>query len=296
MRRIARRQAPGWQAVRPGLSRPRAQRRCTAVTPPLDPGDWAGLVALLGALATWAQAAIAQGLAVFARIGAAMAVLPAFGERFIPARLRLAAALAMTAVVAPAVTVPPPPADPVALGLFLAGEGLAGVALGVAIRLIVMALQIAGTIAAQSVSLSQFFGGAGVDPQPAMSQVLMLGGLALLVLSGLPERCAEYLILSYTLLPAGAWADPGALALWGQAQVARAFALGFTLAAPFVIGSVLYNLALGAINRAMPQLMVAFIGSPAVTLGGLALLALAAPLMLTVWLDSAARAFTDPGP
>jgi len=254
----------------------------------LDPNGLPALIAALTAITLLLQEAAAQGLAVFARIGAAFAVLPAFGERVVPARIRSVGALAMTAIVAPAVTVPPLPAGAVATGLYLIGEGLVGLALGLALRLIVMALQIAGTIAAQSVSLSQFFGGAGVDPQPAMSQVLMLGGLALLVIFGLPERAAEYLILGYALLPAGVWADPGALAAWGTGQVAQAFALGFTLAAPFVLGSALYNLALGAINRAMPTLMVAFIGAPAVTLGGLALLALAAPVMLNVWLSAAA--------
>lgn len=252
------------------------------------------LFAALAALAALAQAALAQGMAVFARIGAAFAVLPAFGERVVPARIRLTAALAMTAVVAPAVATPALPEGPAALAVYLAGETLAGLAMGIALRLLVMALQIAGTIAAQTTSLAQFFGGAAADPQPAMSQVLMLAGLALLVMAGLPERAAEYLILSYQLLPAGLGADPGALAEWGTARVGRAFGLGFTLAAPFVIGSALYNLALGAINRAMPQLMVAFIGSPAITLGGLALLALAAPFMLTVWLDEAGRLFTAP--
>jgi flagellar biosynthetic protein FliR len=33
----------------------------------------------------------------------------------------------------------------------------------------------------------------------------------------------------------------------------------------------------------MPQLMVSFVGAPAITLGGLALLLLAAPLMLGLW-------------
>jgi len=252
-----------------------------------EPAD---LITALAGFVALAQGILAQGMAVFARIGAAFAVLPAFGERVVPARVRLMGALAMTAIVAPAVATPPLPDTPVALGLFLMSETLAGLALGVAIRLMVMALQIAGTIAAQSTSLAQFFGGAGVDPQPAMSQILMLGGIALLVIFGLPERAAEYLILSYQLLPAGVWADPGALAIWGTARVAQAFALGFTLAAPFVIGAALYNLALGAINRAMPTLMVAFIGSPAITLGGLAMLALAAPFMLTVWLEAAAGA------
>ncbi|MFC3118840.1 flagellar biosynthetic protein FliR [Jhaorihella thermophila] len=38
--------------------------------------------------------------------------------------------------------------------------------------------------------------------------------------------------------------------------------LPFSLSAPFVIASLLYNLTLGAINRAMPQLMVTLVGAP----------------------------------
>ena len=50
--------------------------------------------------------------------------------------------------------------------------------------------------------------------------------------------------------------------------------------------SVLYNLALGAINKAMPQLMVAFVGAPVITAGGLLILCISSPLILTVWLDA----------
>lgn len=253
------------------------------------------LLAALQALAAWWQGWLAAGLTVFARIGAAFAVLPAFGERLVPARLRLAGAAAMTAIITPAVPALPLPADVAALAVLLAGEALVGLALGLALRLLVLALQLAGSIAAQATSLAQVFGGAGVEPQPAISQALMLAGLALLALAGLPERAAEYLILSYTLLPAGLWPDPGVLAEWGTGAIARAFGLGFTLAAPFVIGALLYNLALGAINRAMPTLMVALVGAPAITLGGLALLALTAPVMLAVWWGVAAQMLAAPG-
>ncbi len=71
----------------------------------------------------------------------------------------------------------------------------------------------------------------------------------------------------------GGLASPD-LARWGLAQVSRSFALAFSLAAPFVIAGLLYNVALGVINRAMPQLMVAMVGAPAITLGGIALFAL----------------------
>ena len=49
--------------------------------------------------------------------------------------------------------------------------------------------------------------------------------------------------------------------------MAASFALALSLAAPFVIASLLYNVALGVINKAMPQLMVAFVGAPAITCG-----------------------------
>ena len=255
------------------------------------------LLAELEALAALAEAALAGGFGVFARLGAAFAVLPAFGERVVPGRVRLMLALAMTMVIAPAVQdrVALPDGGPVALAGFLAAEAAIGLALGMGFRLLVIALQVAGSMAAQATSLAQFFGGAGVDPQPAMSQLLVMGGLALLVLAGLPERAAIFLILSYDLLPAGQWPDAAAMAEWGVARVAHAFALAFVLAAPFLIGATLYNMALGAINRAMPQLMVAFIGSPAITFGGLFLLMLTAPVMLGVWLQAVGSYLEAPG-
>ncbi|OZA12754.1 MAG: hypothetical protein B7Y02_06935 [Rhodobacterales bacterium 17-64-5] len=56
----------------------------------------------------------------------------------------------------------------------------------------------------------------------------------------------------------------------------------------------IYNLALGAINRAMPQLAVSMVGAPALTLGGLALLAVATPLLLAVWLEAFQAFLADP--
>ena len=157
-----------------------------------------------------------------------------------------------------------------------------------------LGLMMAGTKAAQATSLSQAFGGAGIEPQPAIAQLLMMAGLCLVAMAGLPERLAQLLVLSYDLFPAGAWPSPGAVAQWGTGRVARSFALAFSLAAPFVIGAGLYNLALGAINRAMPQLMVAFVGAPALTLGGLVLLMLVAPLMMAVWLPAFLGLLADP--
>lgn len=222
---------------------------------------------------------------VFLRVGAAMAALPAFGEQTLPQRVRLAMALAFTAVVFPAVLAEVQPI--VAAGRLIAPymltEPLAGLAFGLVLRLFVLVLQMAGAIAAQATSLSQLFAGSGAEPQAAMGHLLTVGGLALAVMAGLHVQLAEALILSYQALPAGSVPAAADILGWGLGNVSRAFALAFALAAPFVIASLVYNVALGVINRAMPQLMVAFVGAPALTAGGLVLLALALPSALALW-------------
>lgn len=232
-----------------------------------------------------------SGMAVFLRIGAAMALLPAFGEQSVPLRVRLVLAIAFTAIVLPPVAeaVAPIATEEGLLGLPLLTETLIGLALGAVLRLFVLALQTAGAIIAQSISLAQMFGGASAEPQPVVSHFLTMAGLALAVTAGLHVRIAEYLILSYDLLPAGRMPLATDMSAWGLGVVAQTFALAFSIALPFVIAATLFNLALGAINRAMPSLMVSMVGAPAQVLGGVALLAVLAQVMLAVWLGR----FTD---
>lgn len=230
--------------------------------------------------------------AVFIRIGAVMAVLPGFGDQSVPLRVRLALAIAFTLIVAPVVQ---PDFDPMAgsmmaAAILLAPEVVTGLFFGLVLRFFIFALQIAGAIAAQATSLSQIFGGtAGADPQPAIGHLFVVAGTALAALSGLHVQAAAYLIHSYALVPFGTALGPSLVAQAGVQQVATAFSLGFSLAAPFLIASLIYNIVLGVINRAMPQLMVSFVGAPALTAGGLILLLLAAPLLLSLW----ALAFSD---
>jgi len=173
-------------------------------------------------------------------------------------------------------------------------EIVAGLAIGLSLRLFIIALQTAGAIAAASTSLSQILGGAAVDPQPAIGHILVVAGLAIAVTAGLHVQIAQFLIFSYEILPAGSGIAAADLAQWGTGRVAQAFQMAFAIAAPFVIAAMIYNIALGAINRAMPQLLVSFVGAPAITFGGIALLFLAAPIMLAKWLDVLHRFLANP--
>ncbi|MEE9426704.1 MAG: flagellar biosynthetic protein FliR [Paracoccaceae bacterium] len=229
-----------------------------------------------------------QFFLVFLRVGAAIAILPVVGERSVPNRIRLVMAFVFTAVVMPAVTNQFEQPSNLGWGSakYMVTETITGLMLGLSLRMFVFALQIAGSIAAQSTSLSQLFGTAAVDPQPAIGHVFVISGLALAVTLGLHLKIAELLIGSYQLFQPGSLIPAIDLSPWGVTRFAHAFGLAFSLAAPFMIASLIYNIALGAINRAMPQLMVSFVGAPAITAGGLVLLFVVAPLILSAWWTS----------
>ena len=137
------------------------------------------------------------------------------------------------------------------------------------------------------------FPGAGSELYRGLGSVVV-GGLALMFLSGMHLHLLATLAGFYDVWPIGARPAAGDLALWIAGHVSETFVLAFRLAVPFVILSMLYNVTLGVINKAMPQLMVSFVGAPVITLGGLMLLALSAPYMLGLWQAALARFLSHP--
>lgn len=234
------------------------------------------LAGLTGIGQQWLPAAVL----VFLRVGAVMTLMPGFGDQWVPMRVRLALTVAFTLTTFPSVADRVSGLDPLPAAVV---EVVVGLMLGAGLRLLIICLQITGSIAAQASSLAQLFGGAGVEPQPAIGHLLSVGGLALAVAFGLHVKVAALLIASYDLFPPGLRPAANEMAGWGIALISHTFSLAFSLAAPFVLASSVYNLALGAINRAMPQLMVSFVGAPAMAAGGLVLLTLAAMPTLALW-------------
>lgn len=248
----------------------------------------------LASVVPFTQQALWGFFLIFLRVGSMVSFLPVFGEQTIPVRVRLGITFGFCLLVFPVIssTSNVVPTNMIDVLAYAGPEIVAGLFFGLLLRFFVIALQTAGSIAAQSTSLSQIFGGtAGADPQPAIGHILVISGLALAAMMGLHVQFARYMIHSYTLVPQGILVAPETVSMLGVEAVSKTFALGFTLAAPFVIASLIYNVTLGVINKAMPQLMVSFVGAPAITAGGLFLLFITAPLMLSIWVE-AMTAFT----
>ena len=230
---------------------------------------------------------------IFLRVGAAMFALPGFGEQMIPVRVRLGVALSFSALLLPVLeeSFRVQSLNLIHVGLI---EIAAGLFIGIILRTFMHVLQIAGTIAAQSVSLSQILGPTNSDPVPAIGQIMVLGGVTLLMALDFHLLLIDYFLWSYEFWPRGQILPSVLVVEFAIAHVAKAFNFAFSISAPFFIASVIYNLALGAINRAMPQLMVAFVGAPAITGAGIALLFLTLPLIFVVWIEALTLFLSNP--
>lgn len=246
------------------------------------------VIAGLAPLAQLAPLAVLPAAMIFTRMSLLVFLMPGLGARVVPARVRLVLALALTALAVPIVgDVPDAP-----LPLLLAGEALAGAYLGFSFRVLVFALSIAGTIIAQAMSLSQIFGaGISEDSSTTVSTLLTMAAMTLFVTAGLHVAAFGVLLDSYEAFPPGLAGLTGGYAQAALTACAEGFAFGVSLALPFVLMNLAYNAVLGLASRAMPQLMVTFVGMPAITFGGLALLAAAAGLILTVWMDRMGTVF-----
>ena len=251
----------------------------------------------LAAIIEDVQPLLVGAFLVFVRIGAMVALVPGFGEQSVPSRIKLAAAISFTIIVWPMVTISPVFSELSTFSIFpyILSEALVGLLLGMAIRLVLIALQYAGSIASHAASLAQLMGAAATpDPMPAIGNILVVSGLALALSLGLHVKLVAAIAQSFETLPMGALPNGAEIGSWGMAKCADVAALAFTLSAPFLVASFAYNLVLGFINRAMPQLMVAFIGAPAITASGILILFLAGPALLMAWHENLDAAITTP--
>ena len=227
------------------------------------------------------EAYVAQGFFPFARIGACLMVAPMFGARFVPVRMRVLLAVALTALVAPLTpSTGIAPFSPQGF-VVVAQQLLIGAALGFAMQVVFDALGLAGQLLANSMGLSFAF---NVDPlrgssTAALGQLyIILATLTFLALGG-HLALLEVLVQGFTTTPIGAeglgreglWN----LVLWGG----QLFAGAIAIALPGVTALLIVNLAFGVVSRAAPSLNLFAVGFPiSLVVGLLVVLAGIGPL------------------
>lgn len=241
-------------------------------------------------LATLVPGGIFAFMIVFARVGAALMLLPGIGDMTTPAQVRLLLALGLTLAVTPALAagLPPVPASPVALVSVILTESLIGFFFGMLARFMISALEIAGMVVSQQIGLANAF---ALNPTLATQgsipgALLGMAGVLLIFATDLHHLLLRALVQTYTLFPAGTPPPLGDMTETITRFAARTFLVGVELAAPFlVVGLVLFT-GVGFLGRLMPQVQFFMIITPLQIGLGLAMLAATLSGLMLFWLSS----------
>lgn len=214
-----------------------------------------------------------------ARILALIASAPVLGNRSLPASVKIGLGLLLTILVAPLLP-PPPGLDPASAAglLILAQQVLIGLAMGLAMRVVFHAAEMAGELIGLQMGLgfATLYDASLPGFIPVIGQYLgVVVSLAFLAIDGHLLLLAA-LVESFQVLPLAPLSAPSglrALAQWGGSIFSYSLALSLPLLAALLIT----NIALAILTRAAPQLNIFAIGFPLTILVGMVALALGLP-------------------
>jgi flagellar biosynthesis protein FliR len=215
------------------------------------------------------------GVLVLCRVGSCMMILPGFGSSRIPMQFRALLAVAISLTLLPllyeagaqATRLAGEPGKPLLLG----GEILNGLTIGLLARLFMVALSFSSTILTNVIGLAPTPGAPIDDTEPAPPMVNLIGLSATLLIfaTNLHHELIRALIDSYGALKIASPIDMG----WYLDQIlerlGQTSALALRLCGPFIVYSIIVNLAIGFANKFTPQISVYFVTTGMVAAGGL---------------------------
>ena len=211
----------------------------------------------------------------FVRVGAFLMVMPLVGGSFVPMKVRLLLAVALTLVLAPVIPTTPSLDVLSAAGLVTVIQEVAiGVAMGFLVQLVFDAIALGGQVIGMSMGLgfAVFLDRARGVNIPVLGQLfLMLGMLAFLSLDG---HLAMIQLLADSF---HAWPIAGAgLSMPIMSAILRwtgqMFVFAMKISLPAITAILVVNLSFGIMSRAAPTLNLFAVGFPVAMLLGFAVI------------------------
>lgn len=230
-------------------------------------------------------------LLLFARVGAVLMLLPVFSEDGVPGQVRLLIALGFSfglwPILSPAL-LPVAGGGDGALAMAVVAELLVGLALGTIVRLMFMAITVAGSLISLQVGLTSavIFDPAQSGQAPLLSRFIGIAAALVCMALAVHHLWIEALVRSYGVFPVGALPPAEDFAMLAVRTVGDSFALGVSLAAPLVVYGIVFNLALGLAARIAPAIQVFFIAQPLNLLAGLGVIAAVFGTVLIVFAEA----------
>jgi len=216
---------------------------------------------------------------------------PFLGALNAPAHARVGLIVLLAIVLAPVVKLPDA-LDAAGLVLVVLHEIAVGLALALAIRVLVAAAEFAGHLTGYQIGLSL---GSLIDPQSGVRNnvlALLYGNLTVVIclMTNAHHALLRALADSYAALPIVAGGVDASLAHAVSRLLGAVFVLGTRIAAPIVVVLLLVELALGLLARVAPSLNVMMSGAPIRLVVGLLVVAAtvtALPSVINQYIPSA---------
>ena len=229
----------------------------------------------------------------FVRIGACFLAAPIFAARFVPARVRLLLAGAVSIIVAPLIPIPAIAPFSIEGVIVTIQQVIIGLAIAFILQLIFDALAMGGQLLSNTMGLGFAY---NVDPlrgvgTPVLGQFYMiLVTLTFLALNG-HLLLIELLAQGFTTMPVGTnglsadhlWT----VVAWGS----QLFSGAVMVALPGMTALLVVNLAFGVMSRAAPSLNLFAVGFPISLIFGLVIIYVGLPAVQSTFAGSLELAF-----
>ncbi|WP_183900274.1 flagellar biosynthetic protein FliR [Rhizobium metallidurans] len=211
---------------------------------------------------------------IFCRIGGCVLTMPGFSSARVPAVLRVFISAALSLSIMPVLwdTVYPAVRTSNATYIgFIFSESLIGVMFGMLARLYTLGLQFAASTVAMMIGYTQPSASDIFEDgqESALSGFIIFAGMMILFMLDFHHLVFRGLIDSYTSMPFGGVMQMRSTLISFTDTLSTTFSIMLRLSSPFLIYGLLFNVAIGFINKLAPQIPVYFISTPYLLFGGL---------------------------
>lgn len=213
---------------------------------------------------------------VFSRCLGLMFVMPIFSQPEVPVQTRIIITLILCFMLTPIVLNQPiaPETSHITLFFLSFKEFIIGFSIGVIAKIVLVILDIAGTFIANTLGLSNavLFNPNIESSTPLPSIFLSLAGTTVLLSLDLHHLLFEGITNSYKLMPIFEEIPIHDIGQVLSNTFNQTLTVALQISFPFIIVSVIIQLALGFLNRLVPTVQVFFIGMPLQVISGFIIL------------------------
>ena len=233
---------------------------------------------------------------VFCRIAGCIMVLPGFSTARVSMSFRLFLALTVSLAMLPVLwdTIYPrvtsgTPVYVMSIGI----ETLTGTVLGLVTRFYALGLQFLGSVITMMIGLNTPPAGDILEDtsEGQLTNMLTFAGLMVLFMLDFHHQVFMAIAQSYKTWPPGMAFDPQKALVTLVDTLSATFTIMLRLASPFILFNVLFNVAIGFINKLAPVVPVYFISTPYQVMGGLLLFYFGVAAMLSLFADGFSMVF-----